>query len=128
MVLRRTREDREWDKFTTCDDGNTAVRTAFCSVQSIQPSGLTTEGKITEVSLSASSWTALPATPLTDRNAISIQNLSGIEIKVNYLDSVGYVGMVVASGSERFYDITDEIVIYGRAASGTPTVVVEEIA
>ena len=127
MVLRKTVEDREWDKFTTCTGDLTAVRSKLCD-SSIRPSGLNNGGLVTEVALNAASWTAIPATPLTDRNAISIQNLSGIDVKVNYVNTVGYVGMLIGSGNERFYDITDQIVIYARSASGTPTVVVEEIS
>jgi hypothetical protein len=93
------------------------------------PSGLRNGGLITEVALNAASWTALPATALPNRNAIAIQNLSGTEIKVNYSSSVaGYVGMVLASGSERYYDITDAIVLYAKASAGTPTVTVEELS
>ena len=93
------------------------------------PSGLRTGGLVTEVTLNSTTWTALPATALANRNAISLQNLSGLEVKVNYSSGVsGYVGMVLANGSERFYDITDDIVLYAKSSSGTPTINVEEIA
>ena len=92
------------------------------------PAGLQTEGRFTEVSISSSAWTALPATPLTDRNHISMQNLSGIEMKINFDDGVGYEGIVLADGNERHYDIKDDIIIYARAASGTPVLYVEELA
>ena len=95
----------------------------------IKPSGLNTGGKVTEVTLDTSNWTALPTTALSDRNAICIQNKSGTEIKINYNNSVvGYVGIVISNGSERFYDITDDIIIYAKASSGTPTINIEEIA
>jgi hypothetical protein len=91
--------------------------------------GLRTGGRVTEVVLSSSAWTPLPATALSARNAIAVQNFSNSEIKLNYDDSVvGYVGVVVGIGAERFYDITDTIVVYARAQSGTPTIIVEEIA
>jgi len=129
MPLRDNINSREYDKFCLTNSGLTAVRTCPEGGDT-QISGLTKEGKITEVTLSSSGWTPLPATPLTDRNAISIQNLSGIEIKVQFVSGStgGYVGVVVADGSERFYNITESIIIYGRATSGTPTVVVEEVA
>lgn len=93
------------------------------------PSGLRVGGLVTEVTLNSTTWTALPATALTNRNAISLQNNSGVEVKLNYSNAVvGYVGMVLSNGSERFYDITDDIVIYGKSSSGTPTINVEEIA
>ena len=97
-----------------------------------KPGGLTVGGLITEVVLSAVSWTALPPTALTNRNQISIQNISGIEIKVNY-DSfsalpAGYTGTTIASGSERHYLISDSIHIFAKASSGTPTIQIEELA
>lgn len=97
-----------------------------------QPGGLTIGGLITEVALSSGSWTALPPTPLAGRNQISIQNISGIEIKVNY-NSFGplpgtYSGTTISSGSERHYLISDSIQIYAKSASGTPTIQVEELA
>jgi len=128
MALPPNINTKEQLKFVECD-GNVAVRTTLCGSAQIRPSGLTTEGKITEVQISSTSWTVLPATALTDRNEIGIQNLSGIEIKLNFDNSVsGYVGVTVANGSERHYSITDDILIYAKAASGTPTITVEELA
>ena len=128
-MLVRNINTLENQKFVECEDGNTAVRTFICNGVVVTPSGLNIAGKITEVTLSSGAWTALPPTPLTDRNAISIQNLSGIEIKVNYDNAeAGYKGMVISQGSERFYDITDQVVVYAKSASGTPTVTVEEIS
>ncbi len=93
------------------------------------PSGLRTGGLVTVVALNSSTWTALPATPLSGRNAVAVQNYSGIEIKINYDTGVaGYVGMTVIDKSERQYDITDAIILYAKSASGTPSVNVEEIA
>lgn len=96
---------------------------------SISPSGLKIGGLITEVLLNAATWTALPASPLLERNALSLQNYSGVEIKVNYSPAVpGYIGMVVPTGGERQYDISDGIILYAKASAGAPTVTVEEIA
>lgn len=96
------------------------------------PGGLTVGGLITEVALSSGTWTALPPTALAGRNQISIQNVSGIEIKINYNSfgplPGGYVGTTVSSGSERHYLVTDGIIIYAKASSGTPTIQVEELA
>lgn len=99
------------------------------STGSLTPSGLNIGGKVTEVTLNAVTWTALPPTAQEQRNALSVQNTSNINIKVNYSSSiVGYVGMLVAIGAERQYDITDTIILYGKSESGTPTVNVEELA
>lgn len=93
------------------------------------PSGLTVAGKITVVSLAAGVWTPLPAVPLVDRNALGVQNQSGTEIKLNYDPlTVGYVGILVGAGAERYYDITDDIILYAKPIAGTPSIVVEEIS
>lgn len=95
-----------------------------------KPSGLNVGGIVTEVTLSDSSWVALPGTAQTDRNAIAIQNYSGSEVKINFDNGqVGYVGIILQDGAERQYDITDNIIIYGKAASGTsPVLYIEEIS
>lgn len=112
---------------TPGDDREYLIRTS--ATGTFTPTGLQTGGKVTEVTLNSSTWTALPTTALTDRNAMSIQNRSGIEIKINYSNAIsGYVGIVIPDSGERFYDITDAIVIYAKSASGTPTIYVEEIA
>lgn len=127
MVLRKTIEDREHDKFTTWDSGETAVRTV--STGEFVFSGLSIAGRITEVTLSSTAWTPLPATPLADRNSIAIQNVGGVEIKLNYDNTEsGYVGVKVPADAERQYDITESIIIYAKAQSGTPTITVEELS
>jgi len=94
-----------------------------------RPAGLTVGGLITQTTINSTVWTALPLTALANRNALSIQNISGTEIKINYDNTtVGYVGVTIATGSERFYSITDQIIIYAKAASGTPTIQTEELA
>ncbi len=99
------------------------------TVGSLSPSGLRNGGLITEVTLSAAAWTALPATPLPARNAIAIQNISAVEIKIQYDNTVAtYVGVVIPVGGERQYDITDQIVVYAKASAGSPIIIVEEIA
>ena len=131
MPLRRTVEDREYDKFTLCND-LTSVRVTQCGTTESRPTGLNVGMRVTEVTLSSTAWTALPTTALTNRNYLGVQNLSGIEKKINS-DSIdalpaGYVGVVVANGVSRMYDIQTDITIYAKAASGTPTVIVEELA
>lgn len=95
----------------------------------VYPSGLRNGGRITEVTLGATGWTKLPDMALPGRNALGIQNLSGIQIKLNYApNTAGYEGVVIADHSERYYDITDAISIYAKAEAGSPTVTVEEIS
>lgn len=93
------------------------------------PQGLNIAGKMTPVTLNAITWTALPATPLTNRNAIRIQNQSATEIKTQYDNTtVGYVGIIVSANGSDAYDIKENIVIYAKSANGTPTVMVEELS
>jgi len=134
MTLPQTRPDLELDKFVEDSDGKTAVRTLSEIKGSVDasfyPSGLSKEGRATELMINSTTWTALPDTALTDRNALSVQNLStDTDIKLNYdPNTSGWVGVLVKAGYERYYDITDGIVIYARTESGTAQVVVEELA
>ena len=126
MALPRERRDLEQAKFEEID-GEVAVRTSGSGT--FTPSGLRNGGQITEITLSSTSWTALPATALVGRNALSIQNRSGIEIKINYTNTeTGYTGLIIPTSGERFYDISDSIIIYAKAISGTPVVIVEELS
>ena len=119
--------DMEARKFLYTSDGEIAVR--ITGTGAFKQSGLNVAGKISEVVLNSTTWVALPATPLVDRNAITIQNISGVDIKLNFDNSTpGYTGILLANGNERFYDITETIVIYAKAASGTPTIIVEELS
>jgi len=96
----------------------------------LSQSGLKVGGLVTVVTLNAVTWTALPLTPLANRNAMAVQNDSATRVKLNYSSGVaGFVGMVVyPNGGERNYDITDAILLYGKCESGTVDVNVEQIA
>ncbi len=92
-------------------------------------SGLRVAGRVTEVTINSVTWTPLPAVAFANRNALGIQNISAVEIKLQYDNTVGsYTGIVIPSGAERFYDITDEIVIYAKSQAGSPVIVIEEIS
>jgi hypothetical protein len=120
---------KEAEKFTTTGSGDTAVR--IDGDIDANPSGLRNGGKVTEVTINDITWTALPSTALTDRNAMSIINRSGVEVKVNYDNSVaGYVGVPINNNDERYYDIKDTIVIYAKATTGagSVTLIIEEIS
>lgn len=115
--------------FVETDDGQVARRVKLSGAAVFTPSGLFNGGLVTEVALSDASWVALPTVALTDRNAIAVQNTTDFEMKLNYVDSVGYVGVIIPANAERFYNITDAIVIYGRLETGgIGSVVVEELS
>lgn len=127
-----TRE-REHSKFVESPSrtGESAVEVVGNFSGSVTTAGLSIAGKFTEVTIDDTTWTALPSTPLADRNSMSIQNRSGFEIKVNYDNTeVGYKGMVIPINFERFYEIRDTVVIYAKAAPGSGSIVinVEEIS
>jgi hypothetical protein len=66
---------------------------------------------------------------LAGRKAFSVQNQSGVEIKVNFDNTVvGYVGTKMAVNAERFYDASAPIILYAKSLSGTVNICVEEIA
>jgi hypothetical protein len=115
------------DLVGTDGNGDPALRTTGSGV--FELSGLNDGGKVTEVTLNPTTWTALPLTPLTNRNAMNIQNVSAEDIKVNYNSGqAGFVGILIGSGSERSYDIKDTIIIYGKSISSVVTINIEEIA
>jgi hypothetical protein len=129
MALSPTLTDREFAKFKVDPvDGGTDVR-IFVQGGTVGPSGLNIGGRYTEITINDTTWTALPSTPLPDRNAISIQNQSGEELKLNY-DSLepSYVGITVINFGERHYDITDSVIIYAKSKTGTRVIGVEEVA
>lgn len=130
MTLPVALQDREMQKFEEVNGTDVAVRVTGSNFSgSFSPTGLQVGGLITEVTINASTWTPLPATPLANRNALSIQNKSGQQIKINYSDAVsGYVGMVIEDDGERFYDIQDNIIIYAKSSTSSCTLNVEEIA
>ena len=126
MTLSPNINDLEKAKFVELD-GDVAVRTTASG--EFSTSGLKNSGKVTEVTVNSSTWTALPPIPKVGRNAVAIQNASGVEIKVNYDNAEpGYVGMVVADGIERFYDIKDTILIYGKSSGADAILNIEELA
>ena len=89
------------------------------------------EGKITVISINEFGWTAIPATPLTGRRALNIQNPSGSTIYINYDNTApANQGIKVASDGERSYDAKDSIQYYARASTGAGAVniTVEEIS
>lgn len=129
MVLPDQITTREYQKFVDVSPGETAVRVTGQNFQTV-PSGLTVGGKITEVIVTDSAWAPLPAAAFANRNQLNIQNESAFNIKIRY-DNVpaGYVGVTIASGSERQYAIKDTITIYAKfEPGGSGTIQVEELA
>ena len=120
-------EDREYKKFT-CDGDDVAVRTKGA----ISPAGLSNGGRISKVSINEASWTPVPAVPLANRNGLSLQNFeTGANLLLQYdatADST--LGVNLVDNAERFYTITDAIIIYARTkpGGGTVDIICEELS
>ncbi len=139
MTLPRQRADREYEKFILDSNNKTAVNTVAEVTNSItgefSVSGLKVGGKITTILVSTTAL-ALPATALTDRNAIAIRNLSdtdilyiGFDTLITANDVLGTTaGWQVGPQENLQFDITDAVVIYGIAASGSIKVQIMELA
>ena len=89
------------------------------------PSGQTELASTTQVTLNATTWTLIPVTAAA--NNFNIQNISGIDIKVNFGQPSGYVGMLIPDGGERGYQVKGTLPLYAKSASGTPTIDVEVV-
>ena len=93
--------------------------------------GLTIAGKVTTVTVTDAAWTALPVTALSNRNQLNIQNRSGANIVIDYINTnPGYVGLELENDTERQYAITDSIIIYAKAEplAGSVSILVEELS
>ena len=113
--------------YATNGDGDWALNV----IGETRPRGLSKEGLMTSVPLVDTGWTALPATAQTDRNAIGIQNNTGFDIYLNFVNTATGLGdsIIVRDGDFKTYDITDEIILYGRMSTGgSGSVIVEELA
>ncbi len=126
-IAGKTTKDMERAKFKDDENGDVAVN--ILGSGTFRPSGLNNGGKITVVTINNTTWTALPVTALADRNALSIQNDSTQNIKINYDNGVsGYVGITIFPNGERFYDITDDIIIYAKSETSSCEINVEELS
>lgn len=126
-----------WDQRTTYFSGAPTGDSSdiFNVTGTFTPTGLKNSGRVTRVVLNDSTWTSLPGSSLSNRNAVGIQNrdigVTNPEILVGYsLIGPPLDGMIMSNKGERFYDITDAIVIYGKVVpgGGTCTVRVEELS
>ena len=124
MTLPAALNDREHQKFIDVAPGETAVRVSGTITTSSNK--LSTSGVVTEVIVNDTTWTPLPVSPLTSRKVIAIQNESGQTCKLNYDNfTLGFVGIYLKTGCERQYD--SSVVIYAKCATGTATLVIEEV-
>lgn len=85
--------------------------------------------RFTEITVNSTTWTPIPASSLIGRNALSIQNQGTADVKINTSASeAGYKGMKISPSGERFYDISANITLYAKSASGNQVLGIEEIS
>ena len=131
MTLPTALQDREFQKFEDDPLGGTRVKVSSVGTLTgeISPSGLKIAGKITTVTINDATWTALPATPLANRNAILIQNQTSVQAKINYDQSEpDYIGIWINGNGELYRDIKDTISIFARSSSGNIDLIIEELS
>jgi hypothetical protein len=115
----------------TGDKSALDVNLAGGSVTSTPGGGGVSSGVTTEVTtVNDAGWVAVPPTATAGRAGFSIQNQSGVQIKINFGTPAGYVGVILENGGERFYDANDTAVIYARSVGGSGTIsgiIIEEL-
>lgn len=137
MALSCGIRDLEKNKFKEDGNGDVAVNTIVSSGEisgTFTPSGLNVELKVTTLVVGDTA-VALPATALDNRNSISIQNKSSNTIYIGNSDVTADTVVGTTSGFELLpngfinFDITDNVVLYGRCETGqSATVKVLELA
>jgi len=118
-------KDLEVNKFLGDDNDDVAVRTVVSSGNlEFTFSGLSEAIKITTLDVTDTA-TALPATPLNNRNSISIRNLDNTETL--YIGDINLTadavngttsGWEVPPQESLNFDIANDVTVYGRAETG----------
>lgn len=120
------------DKFVNLD-GETAIRTLSKIVGAIEasfsPKGLSKELKTTTMVVTSVAG-PIPATPLVDRNAISIHNKStdvtlfigNSDVQANTITGT-FSGWEIPPQGYLNFDITDDIILYAVAPAGKNAII-----
>jgi hypothetical protein len=117
---------REHNKFDLNSDSEVAVRVIADGVDvTATPAGLRNSFLVTTLDVTSTAI-ALPTSPLTDRNAMTIRNLSATDSlyigpanTVTATETVGTLsGRKILPGEDFNIDVKDTVVIYGIAESG----------
>lgn len=120
----------EISKFELDSSGYVQVRTS--AKGTFTPSGLTTDGKITVMSISTTA-VKIPSTPLANRNSMSVHNKSNtLTLYIGFdngvtADDTSTGGWEIPPGGFFNTDITDNIEIWG-ISTGSITIKVLELA
>lgn len=114
-------------------DSDKSVRVSGSNFSgSFTPSGLKTAGKTTMLTISNDQWYEVPASPLTGRNNVELQNpsTSALDVIWNYDNTKPLTeGIRTPPGGSRSIAITNGIPVYVTLSGVGPVVVaVEELS
>lgn len=134
MSIPTNRGDLELAKFGESLDGKTAVRIIGDISGDFTTSGLKVAMRVTTMNVTSTA-TPIPATALTGRNSIAIENFSNETIYVNQTALVTAdralgttAGHEIPAGNGFNLDITDDIILHAICATGPALVKVTELA
>lgn len=134
MTIPNNRGDLELAKFGESTDGKTAVRIIGDLSGEFSSSGLKVAMRVTTMNVTSTA-TPIPATALTGRNSIAIENFSNETIYVNQTALVTAdralgttAGHEIPAGNGFNLDITDDIILHAIVATGPALVKVTELA
>jgi len=92
---------------------------------SAQQSGRAVSASFAEISINSSGWTNLLSS-FSNVLVASIQNKTGVQIKLNSDNGVGYVGFIVEDDEQRNYnDLDAGFSMFARSETGNVTLNVE---
>lgn len=115
------------------DKAEYRIRTSSDVTGEITPSGLKIELKTSTVTVGTTA-TAIPATALSDRNALAIHNKSSTQTlyigpsSVTADDAASTGGWEVEPGGRIQFDVTEAVVVYGVYPTSSEAVKIMEIA
>ena len=122
----KTLDDLEKAAFAL--DSNDEICKKVCDPDLLDATqGANTAGIVTEIVIDNTSWTALPTTPLVNRDGLGIQNPNNQEIKLNFATPAGYIGWAIAKQGETFLDLKDTVTIYAKSNTSSITIVIMEM-
>jgi len=133
MTMRTHLNDREHDKFREdpVNIGLSRVAVVGDFSGTFTDTGLSIGGLLTVIALNPTTWTALPATPLANRNTLCLQNRSGEGMYINFITSdtgAAYKGWFVPNNGVQNLKITQDIILYGKSETSNVSILVKELA
>jgi len=121
-------------KFFVDADGYLKLRTSASGT--MQTAGLSIAGNISKVTINQTTWTQILVIPLTQCNAIAIQNNNAQNVLLQYdtngnPNTLGLThGITIVAYGERFYNIKGTVssTIWLKSATSSIDIVIEELS